>query len=147
MPIVSTPDVQMVGTSVVHSKVAIALAVESVSAGFPSPADDYVEQSLDLNDLLVTNPPATFFVRVTGNSMIEAGIHPGDILAVDRSRQARHGDVVIAALNGELTVKELATAPLLQLVARNSAYPPIVLTECDTFEILGKVTGLVRQFK
>lgn len=141
------PELELVGRPETSAKVAIALAGASVSAGFPSPAEDYIEQALDLNDLLVTNPPATFFVKVTGTSMIEAGVHPGDILAVDRSREARHGDIVIAILNGELTVKELATTPVLRLIPRNSAFAPIILREHDDFEIVGKVTGLVRQFK
>lgn len=140
-------DIEIIGRPEASAGVAVALAVASVSAGFPSPAEDYIEQALDLNDLLITNPPATFFVRVTGTSMIEAGIHPDDILAVDRSREARHGDIVIAIVNGELTVKELATTPVLRLIPRNSAYEPIVLREHDDFEIIGKVTGLVRRFR
>ncbi|WP_409070285.1 LexA family protein [Desulfobulbus sp.] len=140
-------EIEIVGRPEATARTAVCLATESVSAGFPSPAEDYIEQALDLNDLLVTNPPATFFVKVTGSSMVEAGIHPDDILAVDRSREARHGDIVIAIVNGELTVKELATTPILRLIPRNSAYEPIVLREHDDFEIVGKVTGLVRRFK
>lgn len=139
-------EVEIIGRPETSAGKAVRLAMASVSAGFPSPAEDYIEQALDLNDLLVTNPPATFFVKVTGTSMVEAGIHPDDILAVDRSREARQGDIVIAIVNGELTVKELAFSPI-RLIPRNSAYPPIVLREHDDFEIIGKVTGLVRRFK
>jgi DNA polymerase V len=78
-----------------------------VAAGFPSPADDYVEKSLDLNELLVKKPAATFFVRAQGESMLGAGIHPNDILVVDRSIEPVPGKIVICALNGELTVKRL----------------------------------------
>lgn len=80
-----------------------------ISAGFPSPADDYVEKTLDLNELLVQKPAATFFVRAQGESMLGAGIHPNDILVVDRSIEPAAGKIVICALNGELTVKRLAS--------------------------------------
>jgi len=78
-----------------------------IPAGFPSPADDYLETGLDLNGLLVRNPAATFMVRVSGDSMIGVGIHDGDILVVDRSETAAHGKIVVAALDGEMTVKRL----------------------------------------
>ena len=93
-----------------------------VSAGFPSPAQDYVEQTLDLNELCIKRPAATFFVRVEGDSMIDAGIHPDDILVVDRSVQAEHGDIVIAGIHGELTVKELQLRPCVKLIPRNQGY-------------------------
>ncbi len=125
----------------------VPFAQTAVSAGFPSPADDYIERTLDLNELLVTNPPATFFVRVAGDSMIDAGIRPGDILSVDRSEEACDGAIVIAMINGEMTVKELSLYPRVRLIAHNKAYPPIELHEDDTFEIFGRVKGLVRVFK
>ena len=78
-----------------------------VATGFPSPADDYVEKTLDLNELLIQKPAATFFVRAQGESMLGAGIHPNDILLVDRSIEPVPGKIVICALNGELTVKRL----------------------------------------
>ena len=76
-------------------------------AGFPSPADDYMEGKLDLNKHLIKHPTATFFVRAAGESMIKVGIHHGDILIVDRSLEAKHGKIIIAAVDGELTVKRL----------------------------------------
>ena len=79
----------------------------SVTAGFPSPADDYIENKLDLNDYLIKRPSATFFVRVTGDSMVNAGIHNNDILIVDRSIKPRHGKIIVAALDGHMTVKRL----------------------------------------
>ena len=79
----------------------------AVTAGFPSPADDYIENKLDLNDYLIKRPSATFFVRVTGESMINAGIHDNDILIVDRSIKPRHGNIIVAALDGHMTVKRL----------------------------------------
>ena len=79
----------------------------AVTAGFPSPADDYIENKLDLNNYLIKRPSATFFVRVTGDSMINAGIHNNDILIVDRSIKPRHGKIIVAALDGHMTVKRL----------------------------------------
>ena len=103
----------------------LPLFLTRVPAGFPSPADDYVDRQLDLNDLLVQRPEATFFVRVEGDSMTGAGIHSGDLLVVDRTAEAAPGKVVVAAIDGELTVKRLHRSPdALWLVAENDAYPP-----------------------
>jgi DNA polymerase V len=90
-----------------NTNFAIPLFSSKISAGFPSPADDYIESQLDLNQHLITNPCATFFLKVSGDSMIEAGISEGDLLIVDKSLTPAHGKVVIAAYNGELTVKRL----------------------------------------
>src|SRR5690606_33750903 len=93
----------------------------SVSAGFPSPADDFMEAALDLNEHLIANPPATFFVRVAGDSMQDGGIYPGDILIVDKSLVARSGQVVIAQVNGDFLVKRLKQiAGRTLLVAENA---------------------------
>ncbi len=137
---------EIIGRSGEFCRVEIPLVYSSIAAGFPSPAEDYVDRALDLNELLVTNPPATFFVRVTGDSMIDAGIHHGDILSVDRSEEAQDGSIVIALINGELTVKELSLYPTVRLIPHNPAYPVIELTENDDFEIFGRVKGLVRVF-
>ncbi len=125
----------------------IPLFLERVSAGFPSPAQDYIEQTLDLNNLCIEHPAATFFVRVQGDSMIEAGICPNDILVVDRSLQAIHGDIVIASLYGELTVKALELRPVARLVPRNQAYPAIEVTDGDEIDIFGVVTSVVRNLR
>jgi len=125
----------------------IPLYFEHVSAGFPSPAQDYVEQRLDLNQLCVKRPAATYFVRVEGDSMVEAGIYPDDLLVVDRSVIALHGDIVIASLNGEFTVKVLEREPVIRLVPRNTRYSPIVINEGDDFEIFGVVTNVIRTMK
>ncbi len=129
------------------SKLSIPLYVESVSAGFPSPAQDFVERTLDLNELCIQHPSATFFVRAQGDSMVEAGIHSGDILVVDRSLTARHGDIVIACLHGEMTVKTLELKPHVLLRPKNKAYRPIEITEESQLEIFGVVTGVVRKLK
>ncbi|MCB9480793.1 MAG: translesion error-prone DNA polymerase V autoproteolytic subunit [Desulfobacteraceae bacterium] len=115
-----------------------------VSAGFPSPAEDYVEGSLDLNRHLIKHPAATFFVRVSGNSMINAGIYPNDILIVDRSIEAVHNKIVIAVLNGELTVKRLKLKDKeIYLFPENPDYPPIKIEENHDFEIWGVATNVI----
>ncbi|WP_024873380.1 LexA family protein [Tolumonas lignilytica] len=124
----------------------IPLFLERVAAGFPSPAQDYVEQRLDLNQLCVKRPAATYFVRVEGLSMINAGIYPDDLLVVDRSITAQSGDIVVASLNGEFTVKTLELTPL-RLVPQNDDYQPILITEADDFEIFGVVTNIIRSIK
>lgn len=120
------------------------LYASRVQAGFPSPADDYMEGQLNVHSLLVKHPAATFFVRVQGDSMIGAGIHEGDLLVVDRSLTATSGKVVIAVVNGELTVKRLhQTATATQLLAENPNYPPILITEASEFTIWGVVTNVI----
>lgn len=115
----------------------------AVAAGFPSPAEDEMEE-LDLNELLIKCPTATFFLRVSGSSMIKAGIHDGDILIVDRSIEPTHNRVVIATLNGELTVKRLyKEGRKVQLIAENDAYTPIDITEEIDFRIWGVVTNVI----
>lgn len=115
-----------------------------VQAGFPSPADDYMEGKLDLNKHLVKHPTATFFVRATGESMLGAGIHPGDILVVDRSLEAKHGKIVIAALDGELTVKRLSkTSSGTALLPENEKFDPIEITHESELVIWGVVTNVL----
>lgn len=124
--------------------VRLPLFLESVSAGFPSPADDYMEGQLNLNDLLVRNPTATFFVRVTGDSMIEASINSGDLLIVDRSIEPKSGSIVIAIVNGELTVKRLSKkGKSIYLLPENKNYEPIEVTQHMYFEVWGVVTNVV----
>ncbi len=103
----------------------LPLFLERVACGFPSPAQDYVEDRIDLNKLAVKHPSATYFVKVSGDSMIGAGIGDGDLLVVDRSLTAEHGDIVVAAVDGEFTVKELQTRPVLRLLPHNTRYQPI----------------------
>lgn len=126
---------------------AIPLFLQRVSAGFPSPAQDYIEQTLDLNQLCIKHPAATFFVRVEGDSMQDAGIYPNDILVVDRSIRAEHGDIVIAGMHGELTVKELELKPIVRLIPRNKAYQPIDIPEGCNLDIFGVVTNVIRSMR
>jgi len=117
-----------------------------ISAGFPSPAEDHIEQTLDISELLVTNPPATFYLRVTGDSMINAGIFEKDILVVDRSRDAKHGDIVVAQYQSEFTVKRLyCSNGKISLVPENENYNTLNIIESDDFEVFGVVSGIVRQ--
>ena len=123
---------------------AFPLYASGVSAGFPSPADDYLEGALDLNAHLVREPTATFFVRARGDSMIDAGIHDGDLLVVDRSVEATDGKVVIVSVNGELTVKRLHRAKGKSwLLPENPDYPPIALNEEDETHLWGVVTNVI----
>lgn len=116
-----------------------------VAAGFPSPADDHIEAKLDLNQHLVKHPAATFFVRVEGESMLDAGIHPEDILVVDRALKPSNGKIVIAVVNGELTVKRLKMEQggKLSLLPENKHYKPIEITEEMNFSIWGVVTSVI----
>ncbi len=124
--------------------VALPLFNGKVAAGFPSPADDYVEKNLDLNELLVQKPAATFFVRAQGESMLGAGIHPNDILVVDRSIEPVPGKIVICALDGELTVKRLERDNgHWQLKAENPEYSDIVIHEELEMVIWGVVTNVI----
>lgn len=130
------------------SRLNIPLFLERVSAGFPSPAEDYVEKTLDLNELCIQHPAATFFVRVQGESMIEAGIFPDDVLVVDRSLRAQHGDIIIASLESEMTVKQLHLIPLpVRLLPRHPAYQPIIVEGDMVMEVFGVVTNVVRSLK
>ncbi len=118
-----------------------------VSAGFPSPADDHLEGPLDLNAHLVVHPAATFVVRVAGDSMVGAGIRDGDLLVVDRAREARSGSIVVAVVDGELTVKRLRLGPReVRLEAENPAYRPIVVREGAELTIWGVVAHAIRSY-
>lgn len=117
-----------------------------IPAGFPSPADDYLEAGLDLNSLLVRNPAATCMVRVSGDSMTGVGIHDGDILIVDRSEEAVHGKIVVAALDGEMTVKRLhLKGGRCRLVPENKAFQPIEVGTEQDLQVWGVVVGVVRR--
>lgn len=138
---------EFLGYASTNTRYLIPLYLGRVPAGFPSPAQDYIERTLDLNELCIKRPAATYFVRVEGDSMIEAGICPDDILVVDRSVTAQHGDIVIAQVQGEFTVKELVMRPQLQLLPRNKNYPPITFAEGSELELFGVVTNVVRQMR
>ena len=126
------------------TKRRLPIFMAKVPAGFPSPAADYEEDKLDLNKHLIRNPAATFFVRVTGHSMVKAGIHDGDLLVVDRSIEPRDKNVVIAVVNGELTVKRIRIRKnKLTLEAENENYQSQEINEEMEFEVWGVVTNVI----
>ena len=126
----------------------ITLFSHKVPAGFPSPADDHAEKRLDLNEYLIDQSESTFFVRIKGDSMIDAGILDNDIVIVDRSKSAAINDIVLASIDGEFTVKVLAkNSEGPYLMPANKEYKPIHIKSDSEFEIWGVVTGSVRKFK
>ena len=119
-----------------------------IAAGFPSPAEDFVEGKLDLQTLVVKNPAATFYVRVSGPSMIGLGIFPGDILTVDRAIPPKHKDVVIAVVDGELTVKQLyRKGNVIRLDAANPDFAPIEIDPEAELTVWGVVTYNIHRFR
>jgi DNA polymerase V len=117
-----------------------------VPAGFPSPADNFTEDRLDLNDFVTKNDTATFYMQVEGDSMIDANIFDGDIIVVDRSIQATHGKVVVAILDGEFTVKTLFYKDnVIKLVPQNDEYPEIILKKEQELNIWGVVSYVVHK--
>lgn len=125
----------------------LPLAAHRVPAGFPSPATDYLEDGLDLNAYLVQHPAATFLFSVQGHSMQGAGILDGDKVVVDRAVDARHGHIVVAAVDGEFTLKRLYQRHnRVELHPENPAFPPIQFTGSTQLQIWGVVVGVVRRY-
>ena len=139
----SAPSVESTNVYGFDGTVSIPLYDSPVSAGFPSPAADHVETRLTTDDYLVKNPVSTFFAKVKGDSMIEAGIYDGDVLIVDRSINPVVGNNVLAELDGEFTVKYLGHN---QLTPANAKYKPILFLEGQTVTLVGVVTGSMRKF-
>jgi len=130
-----------------NSTIELPLFSCGVSAGFPSPAEDYIDRKLDLNELLIHNPAATFFVRVSGDYMTGASINHNDILIIDRSLEPLSGKIVIAVINGELTIKRLIKdSSSCRLAAENPNYEAIEITDEMAFEVWGVVTSVIHQF-
>lgn len=130
---------RMSAVSTTLIRMPLPLFLERVPAGFPSPAQDYVEEMLDLNDLCIRHRSATYFIRASGHSMTDAGIKDGDLLVVDKSEKPGHGDIVIAAVDGEFTVKVLQLRPCLALQPMNPSFPTLY-PDADSLEIFGVVT-------
>ena len=126
--------------------VPLPIFLAHVQAGFPSPADSYIDKTLDLNELLISHPAATFFVRVIGDSMKNASILSGDVLVVDRSLEPSDSSIVVAVVNGEFTVKKLVKKEgRIFLAPENPAYPIMeITTECD-FQVWGVVTYVIHK--
>ena len=146
-PLIPLGRVQVVASALRTGSPSVApFFLARVSAGFPSPADDYMESALDLNAYLVRNPAATFMVRVGGDSMAGAGIADGDLLVVDRSEEAVHGKIVVAVLDGELTVKRLHLRNgARRLVPENPKYKPLRIEPGQELQIWGVVTGVIKR--
>ena len=125
----------------------IPLLNDSVSAGFPSPADDYTEENIDLNEHLISNPFSTFFLRVKGDSMINAGIKDKDLIIVDKSLIAKPGDIVIAMIDGEFTIKRLSIKnDELYLKAENHNYPDFSFKNHIDVQIWGVVIYSIHSY-
>jgi DNA polymerase V len=128
----------------------IPLFTSKVSAGFPSPAEEHVEKRLDPNEFLIDQKDATFFVTIQGQSMIDVGLMPGDKAVIDRSKKPKIGDIVLAVIDSEFTIKTLARkkdgSPRLLPANSTGAYSPIDITEEMNFEVWGVVTGSFRRF-
>ena len=128
-------------------KFKIPLLTDSVSAGFPSPADDYTEENIDLNEHLISNPFSTFFLRVKGESMINAGIKDKDLIIVDKSLIAKPGDIVIAMIDGEFTIKRLSIKnDELYLKAENHNYPDFRFKNHIDVQIWGVVIYSIHSY-
>ncbi len=122
------------------------LVISSIAAGFPSPAEDYIDKRIDLNEHLINNPAATFMVRVEGMSMVDCGINEGDVLLVDRALTAKDKDIILAVVDGEFTVKRLRKySNRIELVPENSSYPTIYITEGIEFQVWGVVTYVIHK--
>ena len=131
-----------------ESLTPIPYLLSRISAGFPSPADDYIENNLSLSELLIRNHLSTFLMKTSGDSMVDVGINDGDILVVDRSIEPKNRDIVIAILEGNLTVKRLLfkTNDSVVLKSENIAYKDIKIPESADLEIWGVVTSAIHQF-
>ncbi|CCB89194.1 LexA family protein [Simkania negevensis] len=130
----------------IEMNLPLPLFSSSVKAGFPSPAEDHIEEKLDLNRLMIEHPAATFFLRVEGESMENANIYPGDILVVDRALTPHNGLIIVAVLNGEFTVKRLKKkGNRLYLLPENPAFPEVEITTETEFQIWGVVTFIIHK--
>ena len=128
--------------------IPIPLFGHRIPAGFPSPAEDYLDKTLDLNDLVIKHPAATFFVQVEGDSMIDAGIHSGDVLVVDRALEPTDNRIVVAILDGCFTVKRIKKCQeRLFLAPENPTHDPVEITPDTDFQIWGIVTFVIHKVK
>ena len=134
--------------SSINLKHCIPFVFSSVSAGFPSPAQDYIEESIDISEKLIRNPSSTFLVRAHGNSMKDSNIQNGDILVVDKSLEVRNNDIVIAYIDGEFTVKRFFKSKNhITLYPANNDYKPIHINSTTDFLVWGVVTYVLHQYR
>jgi DNA polymerase V len=138
----------LISSASTETKNPLPLFASKVKAGFPSPADDFIEKPLDLNDLVIKHKAATFFIKVEGTSMEDAFIFEGDILVIDRAQKPLNKSIVLAIINGEFTVKRLLQKKEgIFLVAEKKGFKPIVITSSMDFEIWGVVTYIIHKAK
>ena len=127
------------------------LLAPQIKAGFPSPAEDYLQESIDFNRDLIRHPESTFYGKVEGDSMIDAGIHHGDIAVIDRSLEAQNGDIVVGYINGEFTIKRLDLTHkedgYIELCPANKDFKPIRIDENDQFEVWGVVVWTIKSWR
>lgn len=127
------------------SEVKIPFFDTLIPAGFPSPASDYAQKNIDLNELLITHPAGTYFLRVSGTSMVDAHINDGDIVIVDSSLEPRDRNIVIATVNGDFTIKTLQLTPVVALLPMNAEYRPITFRDEEELQIFGVVTYIIHK--
>lgn len=135
--------------TIIESNLELPFADGGVKAGFPSPAQDYMENGIDLNQLLIKHPSATFYATVVGDSMQNAGIENGDILIIDKSLNPASGDIAVCYLNGEFTVKYIqfhGKEKEIHLIPANEAYEPVIVQKDEDFMIWGVVTSCIKRF-
>lgn len=132
----------------VSSHMPLPFADQGIQAGFPSPAQDYISETIDLNRELIHHPAATFYGRVSGDSMIDEGIEPGDILVIDRSIEPADGELAVCCLDGEFTLKRISLRQgQVWLVPSNERFDPILVTPENSFEVWGVVTYTIKQHR
>lgn len=130
----------------VSSELELPYVVNGISAGFPSPADDFLDINIDLNKYLIKNPSTTFYGRVRGDSMKDAGIHDGDLLIIDKSLEPTNNKIAVCFIDGEFTVKRISIEKdVVWLIAENKNYEPIKVTKDNDLVIWGIVTTVIKQ--
>ena len=142
---VKTPAIDIYNSDI-STHIPIPYANEGIQAGFPSPAQDYINETIDLNRELINHPAATFFGRVSGDSMIEEGIEEDDILVIDRSLEPINGDLAVCCVDGDFTLKRISIEEnRIELIASNKTFKPIIITEDNNFSIWGIVTYTIKK--
>lgn len=134
-----SPPLELIGP-IGSDSLVLPMVGTRICAGFPSPADDFLDEEVDLVRILTPNRAATFLWRVSGHSMVEAGIHDGDVVVVDRSAKPKHGEVVVATINGEVSLKLFLSDGMPRLAFANRRMPAFALNESSDVEIWGTVT-------
>lgn len=133
-------------SALMDSHLILPYAEQGISAGFPSPAEDFLDISIDLNKELIKNPSATFYGRVKGNSMKDAGLENGDLLIIDKSLEPKNGKIAVCFIDGEFTVKRIKIdKKIIWLIAENKEYQPIKVTPENEFVIWGIVTTVIKK--